>query len=260
MKNILIPIDFSGVSLNALSYAIQFAGGNQNLELNLLHICDKDITKEDEDKLKKKFENLILENQGHDTPKIKFTLKKGELISTILEMREKYPIDLVIMGTKGAEDGEPQVTQTSKFVLTADLPVMVIPPNHEFKLNNIVLALGEDEMQDTSALNVLLDVSRYAKAEVHVLTVIKKRENLGYSEADERNENTLQYYLENFYSHHSFSENEDIVKGLDDYIKKHDIDMLAIMPNTHSSDSKPSKGKLTQVLTLKSNIPVLILD
>ncbi len=260
MKNILIPFDFSGVSLNALKYAIQFAGRNQNLELNLLYISDKDIKKEDEEKLQKKFENLILENQGHDKPKIIFTLKIGELISTIVQMREKYAMDLVIMGTKGADDGEPQVTQTSKFVLAADLPILVIPPNHVFKLNKILLVLGEDEMQDTSTLNVLLDVSRYAKAEVHVLTVIRNKESLGYSEADERNENTLQYYLENFYSHHSFAENEDIVEGIDDYIKKYNIDMLAIMPNTHAMERKPSKGKLTQELTLKSNIPVLILD
>jgi hypothetical protein len=144
--------------------------------------------------------------------------------------------------------------------LDADLPVLVIPPNYVFQLNKILLALGEDEMHDTATLNVLLDVSRNWNAEVHVLTVSKNKKNPGYSEADERNENSLKYYLENFYSHHSFSENEDIVQGIDDYIKKHNIDMLAIMPNTHSRASKPSKGKLTQVLTLKSNIPVLVLD
>ncbi len=260
MKNILIPFDFSEVSMNALKYAIQFAGGDQTPELNLLHISGTAMKKGDEEKLQKKFQNLILQYKGHVKPEIIFTLKTGELINTIVEIREKYGIDLVIMGTKGAEDGEPQETQTSKFVLTADLPVLVIPPNHKFKLNKILLALGEDEMQDSSTLNILLDVSRNANVEVHVLTVTKNKENLGYSEADERNENTLQYYLENFYSHHSFSENEDIVKGIDDYIEKQNIDMLAIMPNTHSMESKPSKGKLTQVLTLKSNIPVLVLD
>jgi len=260
MKNILIPFDFSEVSMNALKYAIQFAGKDQTLKLHLLHVSGTPMEKGAEEKLQLKFENLILQYKGHIIPEILFTLKTGELINTIVEIREKQGIDLVIMGTKGAEAGENQVTQTSKFVLAADLPVLVIPPNHEFKLNKILLALGEAEMHDTSTLNILLEVSRNSQAEVHVLTVSKNKENQGYSEADERNENTLEYYLENFYSHHSFSENEDIVQGIDDYIKKHNMDMLAIMPNTHSSSSKPSKGKLTQVLTLKSNFPVLVLD
>jgi nucleotide-binding universal stress UspA family protein len=260
MKNILIPFDFSEVSKNALKYAIQFAGKDQNLRLHLLHVSGTSMEKADEENLQQKFQNLILHYKGHIIPEIVFTLKTGELIHTIVDIREQEGIDLVIMGTKGAESGVNQVTQTSKFVLAADLPVLVIPPNYEFKLNKILLTLGEAEINDTSILNILLEVSRNSRAEVHVLTVSKKTENHGYSEADERNENTLQYYLEKFYSHHSFSENEDIVKGIDDYIKKNKIDMLAIMPNTHSNAGQPSKGKLTQVLTLKSNIPVLVLD
>ncbi len=260
MKNILIPFDFSEVSKNALKYAIQFAGKDPSLKLNLLHVSGTPMEKEDEEKLKQKFQNLILKYKGHVLPEILFTLKTGKLINTIVGIRENKGVDLVIMGTKGPEPGENQVTQTSKFVLNADLPVLVIPPNYTFQLNKILLALGEAEMHDTSTLNVLLDVSRTWNAEVHVLTISKNKENPGYSEADERNENTLQYYLENFYSHHSFSENDDIVQGIDDYIKKNYINMLAIMPNTHSKDSAPSEGKLTQALTLKSNIPLLILD
>lgn len=260
MKNILIPFDFSEVSMNALKYAIQFAGKDPSLKLHLLHVSGTSIEKEAEEKLQQKFQNLILKYKGHVIPEILFILKTGELIDTIVGIREKQGVDLVIMGTKGAENGENQVTQTSKFVLAADLPVLVIPPNYVFQLNKILLTLGEDEMHDTSTLNVLLDVSRNWNAEVHVLTISTNKKSHGYSKADERNENTLQYYLENFYSHHSFSENEDIVKGIDDYIEKHNINMLAIMPNTHSKDTKPSKGKLTQALTLKSNIPLLILD
>jgi nucleotide-binding universal stress UspA family protein len=260
MKNILIPFDFSEESINALKYAIEFAGNDKTLKLHLLHVSGTPMEKGAEEKLQQKFRDLIMQYKGSNVPEILFTLKTGELTKTIVEIRKNKGVDLVIMGTKGAETGENHVTQTSKFVLDADLPVLVIPLNYEFKLNKILLALGEAEMDDTSTLNILLEVSRSSNAEVHVLTVAKNKENQGYSEADESNENTLQYYLEKFYSHHSFSENEDIVQGIDDYIKKNNMDMLAIMPNTHSKDSKPSKGKLTQVLTLKSNIPVLVLD
>jgi hypothetical protein len=166
------------------------------------------------------------------------------------------------MGTKGAEKSEEnEVSLTSKFVLAADLPVLVIPATYQqYQLQKIVLALGDEKIQDTSALNTLLDVSNASQAEVHVLTVSGNKEIMGYSRADQHNENTLQYYLEMFYSHHSFAENEDIVQGIDDYINKREIDMLAIMPRTHSKEGKPSKGRLTEAVTLKSNVPILILD
>ena len=95
---------------------------------------------------------------------------------------------------------------------------------------------------------------------MHVLTVHKDEVYMGYSPEDETNENILQYYLEDFYSHHSFSENEDIEKGIMEYIEKHEIDMLAIMPRTHLKTEAASEGKLTRMLTLHTNIPLLVLD
>jgi hypothetical protein len=95
---------------------------------------------------------------------------------------------------------------------------------------------------------------------VHVLTVQKTPVEVAYSEVDESNENTLQYFLEMFYSHHSFAENEDIEKGILTYIEKNDIDMLAIMPNTHLKNGVASEGRLTRFLTLHTNVPLLVLD
>ena len=45
MKNILIPFDFSEVSMNALKYAIQFAGKDQVHKLHLLHVSGSAMEK-----------------------------------------------------------------------------------------------------------------------------------------------------------------------------------------------------------------------
>lgn len=261
MKNLLIPFDFSEVSVNALNYAVKFAEGNHKKKIHLLYIYGSNIDF-DQQELQEKFLSLIQEYKGVESPEIDFIIKTGNFTKTIVDVYKEREIDLVLMGTKGSEEGEESdVTRTSKFVLEADLPVLVIPVSQQyFKLEKILLALGEDIMHDNSTLNVLLDVSRNFSAKVDVLTVSRSAQSVGYSPADEANENTLQYYLEMFYSHHSFAENEDIIEGIDNYIRKNEVDMLAIMPKTHSKDSSPSKGKLTREITIKSNIPVLILD
>lgn len=258
MKNILIPFDFSEVSLNALDYAIKFTDQDPNITLSLLHIKDGTVP---EEKIQQNLKNILEKYEGPLSPAFETYVKQGELSKTILDLQKELKFDLVLMGTRGAEVGEEDIaTRTSRFVKEADLPVLVIPEKYNsFRLNTIILTVGQEKIADRSPLYVLLDVSRKFKAQVHVLTIQRSKVVSGYSEEDESNENTLQYFLEMFYSHHSFSENEDIEKGILDYIEKHDVDMLAIMPKTHLS-KEASEGRLTNVLTLHSNVPLLVLD
>lgn len=259
MKNILIPFDFSEVSLNALEYAVKFADQDPHITLSLLHITDGTVREEE---INERFREVIKKYESPLNPSFETYVRQGELTTTILNLQKELKIDLVIMGTKGAEIGEEDIaTRTSRFVKEADLPVLVIPEKVKmFRLNTIILTIGREKIADRSPLYVLLDVSRKFKAQVHVLTVHKSQVASGYSEDDESNENTLQYFLEMFYSHHSFSESEDIEKGILEYIEKHDVDMLAIMPRTHLNNENASQGRLTNLLTLHTNVPLLVLD
>lgn len=260
MKNLLVPFDFSDVSINALEYAIQFATGPEIAKINLLYITNSKMEVQ-EDELQNRFKELVQKYEGSTKPEISYHISTGDFTDTMVNFHKSLDIELIIMGTSGEQGAESEITKTSKFVLDADLAVLVVPVSYKlFNLEKILLALGEDVMHDTSTLIMLLDVSRTFNAKVDVLTINRTTESAGYSEADESNENTLQYYLEMFYSHHSFSENEDILEGIDNYIKKNNVDLLAIMPKTHATDAQPSKGKLTREVTLKSAIPILILD
>src|SRR5690606_33508672 len=246
MKKLLIPFDFTNVSINALEYAIQFAGVRETTKINLLYISNKKLENKEENELTEKFESLVKKYQPGSKPLIKYFIGTGSFTDTVVDFHKSLGIELIIMGTRGTEEGvESEITKTSKFVLDADLAVLVVPVSYKkFNLDKILFTLGEDVMHDSSTLNVLLDVSRAFNAKVDVLTITPTPESVGYSKADELNENTLQYYLENFYSHHSFSENEDILKGIDSYIEKNNIDLLAIMPKTHATGDSLSKGKL----------------
>lgn len=259
MKNILIPFDFSEVSKNALEYAVRFADKDPLINLFLLNIADGNTdvnaTEENFSKVTKKYKKPLF-------PEIHTLIRTGELVPSIIQLQKELKIDLIIMGTRGAKPGEESiVTTTSRLVEEADLPVLVIPERYrKFRLNTIILSLGNEKIADRSPLYVLLEVSRKHKAQVHVLTIQQHEMAMGYSEDDESNEATLNYFLEMFYSHHTFHENEDIEKGLLEYIEKNDMDMLAIMPKNHLPGEDASPGRLTRLLTLHSNVPLLVLD
>ncbi|MCL6220092.1 universal stress protein [Zunongwangia pacifica] len=261
MKTVLIPFDFSKASLNALKYAVEFAKQKPIVTVYLLRILSEGAD-EDENEEKKKLYEVIAEYDKPEYPEIIPMVKQGKLAPVILKLREELNIDLVIVGTRGSKvERENMTSNTSKFVQQADLPVLVIPEkSKEFSLKTIVLTMGKEKIPDRNVLYTLLDIARRFKAKVHLLTVDKDSNLLGYSDYDEINEKTIEYFLEMFYSHHTFLENEDIEEGIKQYIENHNADMLAIMPKTHLEKPKASQGKLTNILTLHSDKPLLVLD
>ncbi len=257
ISTILVPFDSSTAARTALDYAVGFVGDDKNMEIYLAYVEEDekiDITKAFED-LQKKYAKALKK------PLQLFT-RKGPLSKALSQIQENQKIDLVIMGTSEAQEHEIKlISNTSKFVSVVDCPVLVIPEKmDEFQIKNIALVLGKEEIDDRHALETLLDVARKFNAKVHVLTIENTSEMYGYSEADQTNENLLEYYLENFYSEHTFIENPDVVKGILSHASEKEMDMIAILPRNHAKKSNPSEGRLTEMLTLKSKIPVLAID
>ncbi len=260
ITKIIVPFDLSTTTESALQYAINFADNDKSIEILLIHVSEKS----EEDSYEKKIEHKV-EKIKDEYPKYKgainWVLKSGDLTKNILRTQKELKADIIIMGTKGSQEEEMAVTNTSKLVLEADCPVIVIPEStKEFGIKKIALVLGKNEIDDASVLETLLDIARRFHSEVHVLTICNEEGTYGYSEVDEKNENILEYYLENFYSHHTFQENTDIEKGIFDYINDKEIDLLTILPRNHAKNNKPSQGRLTKLLTLHTEVPLLTID
>ena len=168
------------------------------------------------------------------------------------------------MGTMGDEVAEDAITHTSRLVLEAEGPVLAVPFGTEVRTpQRIALVLGKEEIENTAVLELLLDISRLFNAEVHVLTIYEGSvydEKMTGSRSSEKNEDTLEYYLEHFYVEHVFTKNQDVEKGILDYVEEKEIDLLAILPRNHAEKTRPSEGRLTKLLTLHSKVPVLALD
>ena len=258
ISNILVPFDFSDTAKAGLAYAVQFAAKNENMKISLAHIDDGSEPSDLKERI-----DFLQQKYSKDLKKpLRWLNVPGSLTESLLKIQETQEIDMVVMGTSEAQENEVKlISNTSKFVSEVDCPVLVVPENfEEFQIKNIALVLGKEEIDDRHALEVLLEVSRKFNAKVHVLTIENTSEMYGYSEADRANENLLEYYLENFYSEHTFIENSDVVKGILSHAEEKEMDMIAILPRNHAKRSDPSEGRLTEMLTLKSKIPILAID
>ena len=112
-KKILVPVDFSDCSYNALEYALNFAESNE-AKLVLLHAyhvpipaaetgmyVDVNITDDFEDDIKKKIQELYERYPQLEKLSDPYKVKVSFAADAILKEIEEHPYDLVIMGSHG---------------------------------------------------------------------------------------------------------------------------------------------------------------
>ncbi|WP_456462743.1 universal stress protein [Reichenbachiella sp.] len=251
INRVLIPIDFSDNAMNAVKYVLGMAETDKKIKFFLYHVASQ-ISDQEEQKL------LDIKTRMFDPDKIdcEIVLEKGNFVEQLIEDQARLKIDLVIMGM--AENKNGNQSFTVDLLQGADCPLLIIPAKLEgFKLKNIALTLDEEEFDSSKDLRVFHDIAKWFNAKVHLIKVDK--EGKGGAHAL-KTEDTLDYYLESLEYHYSFPKNEDIEKGILEYVAEKNIDALAIMPRTHAQKSIPSEGRLTKALAKQIRIPLLILD
>ncbi|WP_127022168.1 universal stress protein [Flagellimonas beolgyonensis] len=260
VNKILVPFDFSEASLNALEYVANFVGPQRSVDILALYVSVMPISEGDLAKLKVDFEKVVDSIGVRLQRKPEFKTEIGDVTNTILKIQEQTGADLIMMGTMGDKVTDEAITNTSKLVLDANCSVISIPYGCPIKEpKNVALLLGREKIEDKEVLASLLDLARTFDSRIHVLTIYK--ESIYEEDAIvENTEELLEYYLEHFYADHTFNKNADVEAGILSYIEEKDIDLLVILPRNHVRKSTPSEGRLTKMLTLHSEIPVLALD
>ena len=253
ITRILIPFDFGQVAQNALKYALNFCAYNDRIDIMLCYISDSSYDEVKREKMNAYLANLSV--RGYVT--VSGKVIKGDFVATLLKEQLDFKADMIIMGTKGADDvSSKAISNTSKITFEAHCPVLVIPVDYvDFKIEQITLAIGNEKIEDPSVLNTLLVIARQYDAKIHVLAVYDEDY---YFERE--NEGVLKYYLDKYYSHNSSRRSSNIAESIMDYDKSQGVDMLAIIPRNHSMKSEPSEGRLTKFLTQNTDIPLLTMN
>ena len=154
MKTILVPLDYSEVSDNALNYAAELA----NLiraKLILLHVYHvpvpaievpvvvigwEELQKENTERLNKIAEKTKNKSKNLE---IEIRVSPGFAVDEILSLVKEDNIDLVVMGVTGAGRKTNMLlgSNTVSVMKKSKTPVLIIPQKAQFKkVQNIVLA------------------------------------------------------------------------------------------------------------------------
>lgn len=262
MIKILVPLDFSLTSTNALQYAIQLFG-SKSLEITLLHSfssnpttmsmknIDRVILKDSKQSMDK-----ILKSFQKKFPKVIFKIKilSDHAVSCITSLGNSGEYDYVVMGTKGAS-GLKEVflgSVAGGVISKTSAPVLVVPDAHVFnQLDEIILALGDSSLSDKKVVEPLHKLAKLQNSKIKVLHISESK-----TDAIEQSLEVIKHLNPSIeYAFGTGDTNQD----LHDYISANDSKLICLIRGHKGFFNRLFKESVTMKQTFESSVPLLIL-
>ncbi len=279
MRRILIPVDFSGCSDNAVRYAVEFCrqvGADKIVLLKSFYVSVYSTVLPSVDLLQVSSEEIEAERQ-------KYELQLGELeaavrqqvgtsvnISTALtdlplvrgihDTIEDQQVDLVIVGTENDECRSQESyigEQVIGIARSSPVPVLIVPGNKVFrKIERIVLACDFKALPRLKSLRNLDSALGRFSGELLVLNVDPDQKHLAErAENEQQLADLLREYNYRLY----YSSNKDVLEGISAFAAEQDAQLVIALPGRHSFFYSLTHSSITEAMTENASTPVLIL-
>lgn len=272
IKHILVPIDFSDCSINALRYAVQLSKRLKIEELVIMNAYtspvaysdagvyyDMDDLEHDSDaELHEKFDEVMEEISGLKDIPHQFTIKNAFVLEATKDACQTNNIDLIVMGTNGASGLEGALFGSTTYAVIKECnrPVIAVPDGAKYRqINKVVLASDYKEI-DPKILDPLKVLNQVFHTEIHVVH-ISKSEELSHDEINEAKK--YETYLHNIAHQFHYLVNDNLENGLKEYLKSHQIDLLALIPRKHKFYELIFGSAKSKPIIIHSDMPLLAL-
>lgn len=174
-QKILVPTDFSDTANNALQHACHWAK-DLGAKIVLFHAHNVFVSNEVD--FEENYEEELRQTQKTiqtQYPELSFEIaeKEGVFAYTLNDLVNRRHIDLVIMGTEGANSWETMFLGNHTMDVLDDIkvPVLVIPHESAYKpVRNIVFATNF-ENEDTKVVLDIVDLAQQSSAMVQIVHI-----------------------------------------------------------------------------------------
>lgn len=277
MISILLPTDFSGNSMNAVKYALEFFK-YQKVNFFFMHAYqdefynhDKLISREVFDDILEKVKNQsqknlenLLETAKKMTSNSGFTFQTISAYNTLVDeanlIVDAKNIDLIVMGTKGKSDKRHIIfgSHTLQVLKYVKCPVLAIPSNYtDTQPKRILFPTDYLIPYKHRELKLLCDLAAFYKSIIDVL-YISKSDKLSLRQEDNQAfiKETICKTKIDFHIEHG----KNIAETIQNYIKTHVIDMLVMVNTQHSFLEDMLFPSNIDIVSVDLKIPLLALQ
>lgn len=266
MKKILFPTDCSIAAENALKYALKLAQAfsytidvlrvyqapfrlENDLPPEIIHARieqEAQLIQEEVTSFLKPYRNQVI---GEIT-----VLDGTSIAKEIVEKAEQKKYDLIVMGMKGERNVLDKMvgSVTTHTMRNAPCPVLAIPEGAKYgSIESIAYAtdLGPD---DRHAVEQLMLMAGFWGSQVHFVHV-ETSPDIGVMEDRVKIDNYPFEYVD-----FTIVNSPAVWKGLDQYMEKKDVDVLALFAPQRGLWERLFHTSLTKQVAFRSEIPLLV--
>jgi nucleotide-binding universal stress UspA family protein len=257
IMNIIVPIDFSPVSLNAAHFAARMLVGQPDTTLVLYHVFDDPKKEADLKQELRQLKDRLLDEM---LIKIDFVAEhSGDFIESLDRKVRYLDAALVVMGI-GEKSKLEQVISGSNSLRMIErnlCPVLVIPHNVRFnEIKNIALASDFKDVENSIPIVPVKKILNLFRPYLHIVN-INSEIYVSLNEEYLAQRKLLLEMFEEFKPEFYFITTYDFHETLRQFISDKKIDLVLTFPRKHSFINNLIKGNNTKKLVFESSIPVL---
>lgn len=289
LDRILIPVDFSGVSVKAANFAVTLAD-KINADIRLMHAYfnpslgtapfNETMTYQDamatylrDLHLKSKTKMIEMTNDIRkkiNQNKIKnvdvdYFLTMGDPAAEIKRVSKRYNPNVVVMPIRHRDQKENSLISsvTADVIQNTDYPVLAIPEQftkpHIRDIKKILYITNRDKLEMKAIKNLMRLLSPLQGVSVHVLHICEEEA----SETDKYQLKTLEEFF-NRYNKVEFSgkalvcKNKEVVDEINKYIEENNIDIISLVTHKRNLITRFIYPSMAKKLVFQSKTPLLV--
>jgi len=268
MKQIIVAIDFSKTSLNALALGIHIAN---KAGANVQMVWVDNTTSEEvvfegfshEERNEKVALLKELQEKHAKTlknGKLDFKTRKGKVYIEIAHQAKSVSADLIITGTHGVSGFEEFWIGSNAYRIVTNAPCPVITLRHDFEIRDIhKIVIPIDSSQETrQKIPVAVNIAQFFKSEIHILSLYSTPLKSVQKRVDNYAKHVIDYCEERKVKYVAIArESENITRTTIDYAESVGAELIAIMTEQETTTANIFLGPYAQQMVNHSPVPVL---
>lgn len=282
MKTMLIPVDFTATSENAVSYAVEWCKAYDYKRIILLktlydsmfdslipsvdyvHVSQDYMAKERDESMEK-LRAMCRELIAKVDPEIKvcFAVSELPLLRSIHEIMESEKPELIVVGTDNYSYSSESFVAGNAIEIAKTSPVRVLMVPAHYQYQPVKEALVPVDFNTINSLDKLHHYQhatpQWKEKKLLVLNVDPRERYLHPDEEFKNAEHALHEYLQDYEHEVYYASNKNIINGIMEFSKAHATQLIVALPGKHSFLYSLTHKSISEALYKNAKRPVLIL-
>lgn len=272
VHNILVLTDFSAAATNAAKYAAAMARNFNSINIILYHSMSVPLATEiplqtppaavdfQQETLSKleELKNELLPLTGEGTA---ITVRTDErpLLAAVNMLAEQQQLGLVVMGITGKGNLERVFIGSNTITIAKEckVPLLIVPAGAVFeKINRVVFACDLKKVSETTPTQSIKTLVHKLDAKLYILNVA--RDGARFNPATINELAALHRLWDEEQPEYHYTDNDDLVKGIMDFTKEHQIQLLVTVPREYGFFEGIFHRSMTEKLAYHTHLPLLL--